>query len=599
MHQFYQSHQIPLARRATTDTVAPTASMIDPNLESHRIQQSQSNAAYGRPQIPNHHIIPSAFHPPNLTASSVERELPLREIDDNTIDDAYIQFIMYCNPSIPANVDTSELKKGFRAPPKSDGKTFSPFTLFGLISRLEAKDIKTWTQLVIELGVEQPDPTKNQSSQKVQQYAVRLKVHSLSSMTIASLSHSPPLLLSRVLTLDQQRWLHAFHVDAFFNYLHSKPTTYVEERPATEESLAETVRDGIPPEEDLAVRALLPQWRPKRGRRKAEDSEAEVEATSANKKQHIRTSSADFTSMFEEQYSAAPSSAMPWSAQPQQNDPWAAAQVAIAPKTPSTGQTPTPNQLSAQSMGQQTRWRFTSNETPSSPYPQSAITPRNGFSANLAFDEPRSAHPSTNSSKSPNRSRKKHGPAVSSAWPSTTSTTSGKLRGRPPSNRSVQDGPFSTFPVNPNAKETPTISVGTPTHTSPSPSRETPPSTQQSLTFNQKAAFGDFSQARKTNKLQLQVPEHSGGPVRLATPPRVLINGESNRQASVNHERRSSAEFFNDLDEVSEEEEGEDDANEEEENIDWKRRALTLKKKLLEKEEELRTMKRRVLDAVM
>ncbi|CAD6594219.1 MAG: hypothetical protein ASARMPREDX12_008434 [Alectoria sarmentosa] len=525
-------------------------------------QQSQINAAYGGSQMSNQHIntIQNGFQP-NRTPST-ERELPLREVDDRSIDEAYIQFVLYCNPSIPADVDTSELKKGFRTPPKSDGKTFSPYILFGLISRLEAKDIKTWTQLVIELGVEPPDAAKNQSSQKVQQYAVRLK-----------------------------RWLHAFHVDAFFNYLHSKPTLYVEERPATEESLAETIRDGIPPEEDLAVRALLPQWRPKRGRRKAEDIEAEVEAISANKKQHTRSSSADFTSMFEEQYSAAPSSAMPWSAQPQQNDPWAAAQVAIAPKTPSTGQTPAPNQLSAQNMGQHTRWRFTSHETPSSPYPQSAITPRNGFPASLAFDEPRSAHPATNSSKSPNRNRKRHGPAVSSAWPSTSSTTSGKLRGRPPSNRSVQDGPFSTFPVNPNAKDTPT-------HTSPSPSGETPPSTQQNLKFTQQPAFGDLSQPRKPNKLQLQVPEHSGGPVRLATPPRVLINGESNRQLSVSHEPRSSAEFFNDLDEVSEEDGG-DDGNEEEENIDWKRRARTLKKKLLEKEEELRSMKRRVLDAVM
>ncbi|CAD6593920.1 MAG: hypothetical protein ASARMPRED_008224 [Alectoria sarmentosa] len=552
--------------------------MIDPNLESHQMQQqSQINAAYGGSQMSNQHIntIQNGFQP-NRTPST-ERELPLREVDDRSIDEAYIQFVLYCNPSIPADVDTSELKKGFRTPPKSDGKTFSPYILFGLISRLEAKDIKTWTQLVIELGVEPPDAAKNQSSQKVQQYAVRLKVYTLSFRSIASF-----LVV---------RWLHAFHVDAFFNYLHSKPTLYVEERPATEESLAETIRDGIPPEEDLAVRALLPQWRPKRGRRKAEDIEAEVEAISANKKQHTRSSSADFTSMFEEQYSAAPSSAMPWSAQPQQNDPWAAAQVAIAPKTPSTGQTPAPNQLSAQNMGQHTRWRFTSHETPSSPYPQSAITPRNGFPASLAFDEPRSAHPATNSSKSPNRNRKRHGPAVSSAWPSTSSTTSGKLRGRPPSNRSVQDGPFSTFPVNPNAKDTPT-------HTSPSPSGETPPSTQQNLKFTQQPAFGDLSQPRKPNKLQLQVPEHSGGPVRLATPPRVLINGESNRQLSVSHEPRSSAEFFNDLDEVSEEDGG-DDGNEEEENIDWKRRARTLKKKLLEKEEELRSMKRRVLDAVM
>ena len=358
------------------------------------------------------------------------------------------------------------------------------------------------------------------------------------------------------------------------------------------------MRDGIPPEEDLAVRALLPQWRPKRGRRKAEDIEAEVETSSANKKQHTRSSSADFTSMFDEQYSAAPSSAMPWSAQPQQHDPWAAAQVAIAPKTPSTGQTPSQSQSSAPSTGPNARWRFSSNDTPSSPYPQSAIIPRNTFSANLPFDEPRSAHPLTHSSKSPNRNRKRHGPAVSSAWPSTNNTASGKLRGRPPSNRSVQDGPFSTFPVNPNAKEAPTISVGTPTHTSPSPCRETPPKSQQTHTFIQQSSFGDSSLPRKPNKLQLQVPEHSGGPVRLATPPRVLINGESNRQLSMSHERPSSAEFFNDLDEVSEED-GEDDGNEEEENIDWKRRAMTLKKKLLEKEEELKTMKRKVLDAVM
>ena len=86
--------------------------------------------------------------------------------------------------------------------------------------------------------------------------------------------------------------------------------------------------------------------------------------------------------------------------------------------------------------------------------------------------------------------------------------------------------------------------------------------------------------------------------MRLATPPRVLINGESDRQASVSRERRPSAEYFDDLDEVSEDDR-EDDGNEEEGSIDWKRRALTLKKKLLEKEEELRTIKRRVLDAVM
>ena len=301
--------------------------------------------------------------------------------------------------------------------------------------------------------------------------------------------------------------------------------------------------------------------------------------------------------MFEEQYSAAPNTALPWTAQPNQADPWAAAQVALAPKTPSTGQTPTTNQLSAQSGPQQMRWRFNNIETPSSPYPQSAVTPRHSFTTSPPFDEPKSAHPSS-SSKSPSRTRKRHGPVVSSAWPSTSNTASGKLRGRPPSNRSIQDGPFSTFPANPNTKDTPTISIGTPTQASSSPSREMTPQTQPSITFNTATTLGDPAVIPKRSKLQLQVPEHSGGPVRLATPPRVLINGESNRPITHNPERRSSADFFNQIDEVSEED-GVADVDEEEVNVDWKKRALTLKRKLMEKEEELRSMKRKVLDAVM
>ncbi len=58
MHQFYQSQQISLARRAIEPvTLAPTASVIDPTLGSHRIQQSQINVAYGRSQIPSPHIL--------------------------------------------------------------------------------------------------------------------------------------------------------------------------------------------------------------------------------------------------------------------------------------------------------------------------------------------------------------------------------------------------------------------------------------------------------------------------------------------------------------------------------------------------------------
>lgn len=104
------------------------------------------------------------------------RTLPSQNVTDETFDDIYASFILYCNPSIPDDTDTQELRKAFRSPPKSDGKNFSTFALFELIRKLEMKEIKTWAQLAIDLGVEPPAMDKGQSAQKVQQYAVRLKV---------------------------------------------------------------------------------------------------------------------------------------------------------------------------------------------------------------------------------------------------------------------------------------------------------------------------------------------------------------------------------------------------------------------------------------
>ena len=88
----------------------------------------------------------------------------------------------------------------------------------------------------------------------------------------------------------------------------------------------------------------------------------------------------------------------------------------------------------------------------------------------------------------------------------------------------------------------------------------------------------------------------------------MLINGESNGNGNggqggrQGQESRSSAEFFNQLYEASEEDERdgrEGEEGDEEGRVDWRRRALVLKRRLAEKEEELRAMKRRVLDAVM
>jgi len=122
------------------------------------------------------HIIPARSPIPSQNGRPNQRSLPNRAVTDESLDDAFVSFIMYCNPSVPQDTDTTELRKTFRSPPKSDNKTFSTFVLFELIRKLEDKEIKTWAQLAIDLGVERPDFDKGQSSQKVQQYSVRLKV---------------------------------------------------------------------------------------------------------------------------------------------------------------------------------------------------------------------------------------------------------------------------------------------------------------------------------------------------------------------------------------------------------------------------------------
>lgn len=114
-----------------------------------------------------------------------ERHLPAREFgDDKELEDAYVAFILYCNPTILSDVDTADLRRNFSNPPRSDGKTFSTKILYELLQKFETKEIKTWTDLALELGVQKPAVEKGQSSQKVQQYSVRLKVCFVSHVSI-------------------------------------------------------------------------------------------------------------------------------------------------------------------------------------------------------------------------------------------------------------------------------------------------------------------------------------------------------------------------------------------------------------------------------
>lgn len=83
---------------------------------------------------------------------------------------------MYCNPAIPDGTDTATLREAFRVLPRSGGKTFDAFNLFILVRQLETKEIKTWADVALKLGVDPPDREKGESVHKVQSYAVRLKV---------------------------------------------------------------------------------------------------------------------------------------------------------------------------------------------------------------------------------------------------------------------------------------------------------------------------------------------------------------------------------------------------------------------------------------
>ncbi|KAF8468351.1 ARS binding protein 2-domain-containing protein [Kalaharituber pfeilii] len=427
----------------------------------------------------------STMSPSKPCFTPTDRSLPSRDVTNETLDDAYVAFILYCNPSVPLNCDTTELRKAFRLPPKSDGKTFNVHDLLQLIMRLEQKEIKTWTKLAIELGVER---TPDQSTQKVQQYAVRLK-----------------------------RWMHAMHIDAFFEYCLGKAHSYYTQIPAVTQNGPEEIRDGVPFEEDLALRALHPENRPKRGRRKAEDKNDENtdKELPASKRQHMdpaTPSTADAVGVmeFHNPLFPGPHSAITpttdtdamdrYLGEAITPDPWSATAAAIG-----VGGSSTPVN------GQQYRWRTFSKEA-TTPHPTSAPV----LSLDTPTDEAVTPTITTPMSAKP-RPRRRHGPAVSSAWPSSGNPLTGKLRGRPPSNRSIRDGPFSTFPVNPFGKNNITIDLGAGATGTPT---STPVVTSNPQQF-------PATHNLRPQGLHLQVPPRQPSTVKIATPIAPRYNGKN------------------------------------------------------------------------
>lgn len=311
--------------------------------------------------------------------------------------------------------------------------------------------------------------------------------------------------------------MRAMHVDAFFEYCLGHPHNYYIRLPSASGPASES-RDGVPLEEDLALRALVPEWKPKRGRKRAEDKESED--GQAAKRPQLDTSVGLLDSNPLATHAANfPPSAIPFSAFPDDmdtTDPWAAAASSFA----SDGQGVDPLG------GQELRWRSLDRDASPAGYPRSAIIPRHHNPADmLGTSEPRSAV--TPSSRERSRTRRRHGPAVSSAWPSSSGSVTGRMRGRPPNRGSALGGPFSSFPANPARSNTPADNASMRSSPAVTADNQIGPQNNQSgsnQTHNTQTPEPGRPFTRPS-KLQLQVPDNPGRPIRLATPPTLLVNG--------------------------------------------------------------------------
>ena len=509
---------------AETESARMSAERIPPIHQIDRSRASFTPSTSSAAPSPRLSVV-SQYSPKDASTiiSPSDRTLPSRDVNEDNIAETYAAFILYCNPSFPLSTDTTELKRLFQAPPRSDGKVFKIWTLLELLQKFDQKEIKTWSQLVLDLGVERPSAEKGQSTQKVQQYSVRLK-----------------------------RWLRAMHVDAFFEFLMGKRHQYFIQIPPAHISSPEITRDGVPFEEDMALKALNPSLRPKRGRRKNEevDERASSDASPRPKRSQLNaTSNLDDPGSSNPQYGH-PRSALPYSAHPGlisrsegEDEPWDRSKMPRSAIEPQNALL-VPGTSVADQMSRHLSWRLQgAGNEPTTPHPLSAVTPRTAFALDEAFDEPQSAI-----TPSKARNRRRHGPAVSSAWHNTGGGSGGKLRGRPPTNRSVQDGPYVTFPANPSAKgkeplESPTLH-GAPMYALP-PIQERedrhfrfpPDSTSRKASLGhaeqeEQAIEQQHATQTRPERLQLQVPQRAGGPVRLLTPT-LLVNDQRADVANV------------------------------------------------------------------
>ena len=378
--------------------------------------------------------------------------------------------------------------------------------------------------------------------------------------------------------------MRALHVDSFFEYLlGGNAHSYHTQIPEHSVESSPQIRDGVPSEEDLALRALLPEWKPKRGRKRVEEDTLAPAGSNENETPKRIRMDTPSTAIDYDHFSGSvfPSSAIPFSAFPddeESRDMWAfGPQSAV---------------LDARS-----EFRDTHNGS-FTVYPQSAILPRG---------EPNDTANKAQSAVDSKSRQRRRGPAVSSAW----SSTSGKVRGRP-SHKASQQGQFTTFPVAfktvENASrhgETSTAALSKPliVMESASPSGDSDRPTQG-----------------RPSKLQLQVPYREGAAIRLATPPNMLFEGASRspspllmrihddgRQSQSSHQRRDSTTSRRDIsfDDISRAFSSmtEDDLKESEyedhpdpNHPSWKDKYLRISQQLKDEKMKLRKIRKLLLD---
>lgn len=305
--------------------------------------------------------------------------------------------------------------------------------------------------------------------------------------------------------------MNSLHVKSFFEYLMGIPNDYWTNVPNDPDPASQLVRDGVAVEDDMVLRALIPHMRPKRGRKRPDESETPLSA------QRPRLS---------------PSSAIDGH-RPGDVPPWLAPGRGGMSAHPDTARSAHPGLGPGDG-----------SITPFSRWPESAITPstRGVFWDDDLSGEPRSAMSPLNPKAGRHRRGTKN---VSSAWRVGGADSGGKMRGRPPVNRTPIEGPgISPFSVSLKSHET-AAHIHTTQAPPPAGPTSQPPSTAGETTSQPRdQPTVPFASPRRTMtapamttgiqnqnqnppdtnrpprpSISLQVPQRTGGPVRLATPP--------------------------------------------------------------------------------